>query len=196
MRTATTCLMLALLASPALGDGPSFDCDKADGSVEEMICADAELAALDVELDAVWRQAMALSQDSPDLTTYRAEQRGWIKGRNDCWKSDDVRACVVSCYRDRIAEIQARWRLVEARGPFFFVEAANPADEIAVTYFATDPQVAILERGDQTVVAYQAVSASGARYEGRNVTFWTKGDEALVTWGHEAPQQTYRLRTQ
>ncbi len=63
-----------------------------------------------------------------------------------------------------------------------------------MTYFATDPQVAILERGDETVVAYQAVSASGARYEGRNVEFWTKGDEALVTWGYGAEQRTYSLR--
>jgi hypothetical protein len=24
----------------------------------------------------------------------RAEQRGWVKGRNDRWKSDDQRGCV------------------------------------------------------------------------------------------------------
>ncbi len=194
MRTVSTCLVLWLLASPALGQGPSFDGDKADGSVEEMICADAALAALDVRLDAVWQQAMVLSQDSPDLKTFQAEQRGWIKGRNDCWKSDDVRACVESCYRDRIAEIQARWRLVEARGPFVFADAVNPVDEITATYLATDPQVVLLERGDETVVAYQALSASGARFEGRNITFWTKGDEALVTWGYGAQPRTYRLK--
>ncbi len=65
MRTATTCLMLMALATPALGDGPTFDCEKAEGTVEEMICADAALAALDVELDAVWRQAMARIAGQP-----------------------------------------------------------------------------------------------------------------------------------
>ena len=32
------------------------------------------------------------------------------------------------------------------------------------------------------VVAYLVPSANGSKYEGRNVTFWSKGDEATVTW--------------
>ena len=38
----------------------------------------------------------------------KAEQRGWIKGRNDCWKSDDMRGCVANEYRYRINELKDR----------------------------------------------------------------------------------------
>ena len=32
-----------------------------------------------------------------------------------------------------------------------------------------------LERGDRTVTVWQVASASGAKYEGQNVMFWSKG---------------------
>lgn len=38
----------------------------------------------------------------------KAEQRGWIKGRNDCWRSDDMRGCVAGEYRLRINELKDR----------------------------------------------------------------------------------------
>ena len=39
-----------------------------------------------------------------------------------------------------------------------------------------------LSEGDkqQQVLAYEAPSASGARYEGQNLTFFTKGDDATL----------------
>jgi uncharacterized protein len=180
-------------ASPVLAQ-PSFDCAKADGTVEEMICSDPGLAALDVQMNEVWRQAMGLSQDNVDLPGIKAEQRGWIKGRDECWKSDDVRQCVEDSYKTRTAEIQARWRLLPARGPFFFACENNPANQVVATFFDTDPPTAVLERGDSTVVAYLQRSASGARYEGQNVIFWNKGAEATVTWGWEAEPMHCRER--
>ena len=183
-----------LAARPLPAQTPAFDCDKAEGEVEKAICADSTLAALDVAMDAVWRQVLELSNGDIDLKTVQAEQRGWIKGRNDCWKSDDVRACIESGYKLRMAELQARWRLVPAHGPVFFTCGDNPADEIVATFFETDPPVALLERGDQTVVAYLHPSASGSRYEGRNVTFWMKGAEARVVWGWEAEEMRCRVR--
>ena len=102
----------------ALAAGPSFDCAKAGpGSVEATICADdQELPALDRKLADVYAQATekAVNEQPPRL---KAEQRGWIKGRNDCWKSDDLRRCVADSYRLRIAELQARYRLVAGIGP-------------------------------------------------------------------------------
>jgi len=38
----------------------------------------------------------------------KAEQRGWVKGRDDCWKRSDVRGCVAGEYRSRIAELKDR----------------------------------------------------------------------------------------
>ena len=38
----------------------------------------------------------------------RAIQRGWIKGRNDCWKAGDLRQCVEESYQLRITELQIK----------------------------------------------------------------------------------------
>ena len=85
---------------------PSFDCSKASGQVEELICSDPELAALDVELARLYR-AVSAQTTGQKLKTLRTYQRGWIKGRNDCWKAVGVgvRACVEVSYRDRIREL-------------------------------------------------------------------------------------------
>jgi uncharacterized protein len=184
----------AVMVSALSAQEPSFDCDKAVGAVEEMICADSTLASLDVRLSEVWHQVLARSQDNVDLDLIKAEQRSWVKGRNECWKSDDVRECIETSYELRIAELQVRWSLVPAQGPFFFVCNENPANEVVATLFETEPPAALLERGDESVVVYLQPFASGARYEGRNVTFWTRDDEALLTWGWDADEMGCRLR--
>jgi uncharacterized protein YecT (DUF1311 family) len=51
--------LVATIASDAFAQGPSFDCGVAEGAVEEMICADAELAALDRKMDEVYRDSVA-----------------------------------------------------------------------------------------------------------------------------------------
>jgi membrane-bound inhibitor of C-type lysozyme len=38
------------------------------------------------------------------------------------------------------------------------------------------------QSGPDQVIAYQAISGSGARYLGRNVEFWEHQGEATVTW--------------
>ena len=47
-----------------------------------------------------------------------------------------------------IAELQARYRLVPANGPFRFMCEDNPTNEVVVTFFKTDPPTIIAERGD------------------------------------------------
>ncbi|MEL6885584.1 MAG: DUF1131 family protein [Pseudomonadota bacterium] len=83
---------------------PSFNCARADGSIETMICGDADLAALDRRLSMAYARALETTAPA-DVATFRAVQRGWIKGRNACWKSGDPRRCVVAAYTDRIAEL-------------------------------------------------------------------------------------------
>lgn len=122
--TAAFCLW----AGSALAAGPSFDCGSVEaGSIEEMVCKDAGLAALDRKLAEVYAAASqkTVSEQPPVL---KAEQRGWIKGRNECWKSDDKRGCVRDEYQPRIAELQARYRLVPGNGPVRFMCDGNPAN--------------------------------------------------------------------
>ena len=100
-----------IVDSPALAQSPSFSCAKAEaGSIEEMICNDSELSKLDrVLADVSGALPKAVAERPPML---KAEQRGWIKGRDECWKSDDKRRCVEEEYKHRIVELQTRYRLV------------------------------------------------------------------------------------
>ena len=177
-----------LSAGSALAAGPSFDCAKvAAGSIEAMICADRELTELDRTLASVYGQAAqkAVNEHPPVL---KAEQRGWIKGRNDCWKSDDRRRCVADSYAQRIVELQARYRLVAHIGPVTYHCDDLPKSEVVATFFQTNPPTLIAERGDQVSLMFQQQSASGARYQGRNESLWEHHGEALITWGYGAPE--------
>ena len=194
--TSLTLLAVTFAAAPLRAEGPAFNCAKADGEVEELICQDEGLAALDRKLDEVYKAALdkAKNEVPPVL---KAEQRGWIKGRNECWKATgadnpafltaswqatSVRDCVEGQYRLRISELQARYRLVPMKGPVFYACENNPANEIVATYFETDPPTARVERGDRAAAVWLVPAGSGSKYEGQNLELWTKGDEATVTW--------------
>jgi len=86
---------------------PSSNCAKASSSVEKLICNDAELAKLDNSLSSLYHRLMK-NLSAAGQKSLKTEQRGWVKGRDDCWKSDDMRGCVVSEYRGRINELKDR----------------------------------------------------------------------------------------
>ena len=171
----------------AKAQGPSFACINAiGGSTEAMICKDEELSALDRKLSDVYASASkkATNEHPPVL---KAEQRGWIKGRDDCWKSEDTRGCVRDEFTRRIAELQARYRLVPHNGPVSFLCEDNSANEVVATFFQTEPPTLIAERGDSVSLMFLQPSGSGAKYQGRNETFWEHQGEAWITWGHGSP---------
>ena len=177
-----------LFTSTAGAKGPSFDCAKVEaGSIEEMVCKDKGLTALDRKLAEVYSAASqkAVNEHPPLL---KAEQRGWIKGRNDCWKSADRRKCVEDNYRLRITELQAKYRLVPGTGPVTYACDGDPKNEVVVTFFKTDPPTLIAERGDQVSLMYLQPAASGTRYQGPNESFWEHQGEATITWGYGAPE--------
>lgn len=176
------------------GAAPSFDCSKVEaGSIEALICQDDQLSALDRKMAAVFAAATKkASNEHPPVL--KAEQRGWIKGRNDCWKSDDKRQCIEQSYKLRIAELQARYRLVQATKPVSYVCDGQPAKEVIATFFQTEPPTAIAEFGDQTSLMYQQLAASGTKYHGRNETLWEHQGEARITWGYGSPEMHCRVQ--
>lgn len=167
---------------------PSFDCAKVErASIEAMICEDAALAGLDRKLADVYAAASrkASNEHPPRL---KAEQRGWVKGRDECWKSDARRACVRDEYVRRIAELQATYRLVPGAGPVRYACDGNPASEVVATFFETEPPTLVAERGDSISLMFLQPAASGAKYQGRNETFWEHHGEAMIQWGYGAPE--------
>ena len=167
---------------------PSFRCSTVKkGSVEAMVCADEDLARLDRDLAMVYIQAIEKVGETQS-DSLRAEQRGWIKGRDDCWKSADKRSCVRQQYTLRTAELQARYHLVLTTGPVTFRCDDVAETVLYVTYFATDPPTLVAERGTDTSLMYLQPSASGSRYVGRNESLWEHQGEALVSWGYDTPE--------
>lgn len=185
-------LLTFAVGTSAQAQGPSYDCNTVEsGSIPALVCDDAELSALDRQLTEVYAAARTkASNEHPPR--FKAEQRGWIKGRNDCWKSTDLRGCVAESYRLRITELQARYRLVPHTGPFTFVCDDQPGSEVIVNFFATEPPTLIAERGDSVSLMYRQPSASGTRYQGRNESFWEHQGEATVVWGYEAAEMRCR----
>ena len=167
-----------------LESGPSFACEKAQGSIETLICGDKELSALDLQLASTYAKALnkAKNEHPPML---KAQQRGWIKGRNECWKSDNKRQCTLDAYQHRIATLQANYRLVSHSEPIKYVCNSEPRNEVIAMYFDTTPKTLIAERGDSVSLMFLQPSASGSKYQGRNETLWEHQGEAQITWGYD-----------
>ncbi|MFM5194199.1 MliC family protein [Aeromonas media] len=183
-----TLALMPLLASAAT---PSFDCTKAHSAAEQLVCQDAGLAALDNELAALYPKAMS-QLSAEQQKTEKEMQRGWIKGRNECWKESDSRQCVEDSYQLRITELQIKGGQLRVPSPvdyqcdggirlstYFYNEAKRPAAVINLSEGAQQSQV----------LAFEAPSASGARYEGQNLTLLTKGNEARLERYDQAARQ-------
>ncbi len=195
MRWIVQAVIASVVAFPvaALSEGPTFDCAKAQGEVEKLICSDASLAALDRKLDGAYKAATAKATGKL-ATDLRNEQRGWVKGRNDCWKANGqetwitatwtvntVKGCVDAQYRLRASELQAVWQLVPPKTVSYACQN-NPANEVVASFFDTDPATIRLERGDRVVTMWLVGVPSDGKYEGQNVSLVRTGSELKVSW--------------
>ncbi|HEX2644929.1 MAG TPA: MliC family protein [Thermoanaerobaculia bacterium] len=183
MKNALLMIVLAgtFLVLPAHAANPSFDCRKANGEIEKLICMDKDLAALDRKMAEVYPQALAKATKK-QAGTLKALQRGWIKGRDECWKSGDKKDCVRRAYQTRLTELQIAGGRLQA--PHEVPYSCDDGKQL-ITAFYNDselPAVVLTRHGKEPVIAYQAPAASGARYEGRNVEFWEHQGEARLTW--------------
>jgi uncharacterized protein len=175
---------IAIPASVALGAQPSFDCAKATGAVEELVCKDTELATLDRKLSDLYDEALKQFRKN-DYEDPRPLQRRWVKGRNECSKADDVRTCVETAYKHRIADLRIQYG--QLRVPPTVSYDCGDFDLAAVLYQDTDPPTVVLtptgqREGTDQIIAHQILSGSGARYRGHNVDFWEHHGEARLTW--------------
>lgn len=173
----------AIVVGVAWAEGPSFDCSAVEpGSIEVLICDDAELSAIDRTMAEVYAaaSAKAVNEHPPVL---EVEQRGWIKGRDECWKADDKRACVENEYRTRIVELQIKSGQLMVPDPVgYLCEGAEGTRVVATFYQETDPPSAVITVGDDQVIAFVAPSGSGAKYTAPNMEFWEHQGEAKIDW--------------
>ncbi len=108
-QTGTVLFTTALLSLSLYANQPSFDCSKVKkDSSEGIICSSDKLMDLDNELAVVYKQALTKASKEDML---KVHQRGWIKGRNDCWKAKDEKKCMADQYKLRIKELKDQYHL-------------------------------------------------------------------------------------
>lgn len=172
----------SLLIQAKAASSPSFDCAKASGQVEELICRDSTLAALDRQMAATYAKAMR-NWPANVAKEQQAFQIGWIKGRNDCWKADNQRACVQEAYQSRLVELQIQGGLVQAPTAVgYSCKGISHQPVMAAFYNNTNPKAAVLTVGNDQVIALVAPSGSGARYTAANVEFWEHQGSVTLQW--------------
>lgn len=169
---------------------PSFDCARASHEAELLICGDAGLTGFDNALATTYVEARSAAAALGETAALAAEQHGWVRGRNDCWKADDKPACITEAYARRISFLRARWQIDPPDG--LAVYRCDGGGEVAAAFFNAGPRPAARVAFDgRTEVFVGAPAASGARYEGDFGKFlWTKGKRALLVWDQFQPQLT------
>jgi uncharacterized protein len=167
---------------------PAFDCKAAGlNSTEKLICSNPQLSIFDRKMSKVYGSAR-LKVQGTSFTTLKTEQRGWLKERDDCWKDENHRRCIYDSYLLRIAELQAKYRLVKFVGPTRYVCGDSKANEVAVTFFQTSPPTLIAERGDSVSLMYRQQDGDQFRYQGRNEILFIDGSMVRLTWGFQVPE--------
>jgi len=78
------------------------------------------------------------------------------------------------------------------RGPFVFTCSGDSSAALTVTFLGAKADRAKLVFKGETVMAKQAMAASGARYVAKDIEFWNKGDDAMVEWRGEKLNCTTR----
>ena len=181
---AAALLPLLLQATPT--HAASFDCSKAaPGSIAALVCSDASLGKQDEQLAAVYKQAQAKAKNETP-PTLKAEQRGWLKGRDECWKAEDKTKCVADSYQRRIVELQARYALVASEKPMHLI-CDNKADsKLVATLFLTQPPALLATYADSESLMFAQPAGDGRKYQGRNESLELREDGATVVWGYEA----------
>lgn len=186
---------LAGLAATGPARAQSFDCEAAMERVENMICSDEALGALDYELDEAWSETIDVAADPAALMR---SQRAWLRTRNACRDS----ACVAAAYRERVPVVRAApragwsvYRNPELGLTFEYLanrEVRACPDEmercVAIygRYFGAPRLLMAFQRFDGPL---EAVAQSEAGFEPRDGGWFT-------TYGRFEPQPVGRFQSQ
>ncbi|MCA1930757.1 lysozyme inhibitor LprI family protein [Rheinheimera sp.] len=184
-------ILLATAQLQAATTANQINCQAKDlGTVDQLICSDKELLKQDQQLAEVYQQALSkAAYEKPAVL--KAEQRGWVKGKAECWKEEDKKGCASTLYIQRIAELQARYELMQASKKLLLSCDNNPANEISLRYYPTSPATLIADYGDQVSLMYQQADRS---YLGRNEKLSEQNGVFTLQWGYQAPLQSCRAK--
>ncbi|MEZ8094146.1 META domain-containing protein [Photobacterium swingsii] len=164
----------------------SFDCTKASGEVETLICQDQVLAKLDLQMDVLYK-AVLPTIPSGEQANFKTSQRGWIKGRNACWKSVDVYHCTKNSYALQSSTLAEEGRLFVNDKPTYYQCSGGLHPAVEVRFYQVNNQAkAILSYGLDYELLDATVSASGAKYTNDSASFWSHKQTASVQVGRDS----------
>ncbi|WP_052481070.1 lysozyme inhibitor LprI family protein [Gilvimarinus agarilyticus] len=163
---------------------PTFDCGTANLSgAEQVICEQPKLSWLDQALAQTYGAALEKTQDEEKRAQLKAEQRGWIKGRDECWKSPPLAACIEQSYTRRIAELTARFALIDPAVILTLTCHDASQKPLLARYYSTQPATLVLQRDDQAKLLYRQEGGGDATYAGQNVGFTQVDKYYQLRWG-------------
>lgn len=180
-------MIAATFAPDASAGSPSFDCAKAGGRAEKIVCGDRELSTLDREAARLYAAALK-SAEPKQAAAMKADQAGWITLRNDCWLAQEMRGCIVAAYARRIHRLLEKHREASraenalARGPFV-LNCRKIDQPVTATLIESNPPVGAIEWRNAVHVGV----ADGDRFVERSdygaegVAFKIRGDEAQIS---------------
>lgn len=156
----------------------SFDCGRANGQAQELVCSDPNLAAMDREVAR--------------LATLAAEPAGqaqYAQQRDNCWKSDELQHCVMAAAMIEIHRLRKGLQIGQpaeglSTGPTAY-SCKSIAGPVRATFVNSDPGAVAIEWGGEIIAIDHVQTASGTRYDGRwngqSYAFWNKGEEVTFT---------------
>ena len=158
----------------------SFDCAAARGQAQELVCGDANLAAMDREVARL-----------AGLAAEPAAQAEWAQQRDACGKADLLRECVMATsalaihgFRQRSEAARSKDNEGISIGPVEY-RCKGIAAPVFATFVNSDPGAVAIEWGTQSLALDHVIAASGSKYEGRwdgqPWIFWIKGADATLT---------------
>ncbi|MBG0809235.1 hypothetical protein IY145_07580 [Methylosinus sp. H3A] len=190
-------LALSLTAIPALAQ--SFDCAKARTPVERLVCADRRLGALDTELGAEAKKALAA--DPARRGEKLAEARKWLGERDHLCPlpagelHGEARAkalaCLTSAYETRLAALKSA--PAPARSPeatavcrklaerYRATLAENPEAPFKSSFYAAGP-LNVLAAAPHAGVELAAPAAEISEVSRRKLADWAKGRPQLFVF--------------
>lgn len=180
-----------LPAAPAHAAAPSFDCKKAEGQVQELVCGDAQLSALDREVARLFSLVEDSKAKGTDRKSLMSGQQGWQTARDNCASATEIRGCILSGYLKRITELRGTYPAARSAdkkgislGPDNVACQGMPAP-ISVVFANTQTPLAYLSWAENPLTMTLGPTGSGARYvatsdDGETV-FWIKGRQAMFT---------------
>ncbi|CAM4073789.1 Membrane-bound lysozyme-inhibitor of c-type lysozyme [Mycobacterium basiliense] len=173
--------------SPAIGTttsnssataGTSPECGKPAGEIQQLVCQDPQLSALDQRLQVAYRQA--LDRPGADKAALQAAQNGWATTRDQCVQNTDTRTCLTQAFQTRLVQLALADPATPAPPVVTYRCPPENGPLTAQFYNELDPQTAVLTwKGDPYILFVQP-SGSGARYGRQGIEYWEHQGEVRL----------------